>query len=446
MSACFLLALLTLVQQHSHLMHKVLPISGVGLHGSLLKTVLNATFVFISRIDSGSIINRFNQDLMLIDLKLPLDLLNTSTYGFIVIVQIILVTITAVYLVAAIPVLLGILWVLSHFYLRTSKRLRQLDLETKSDLHTKVSESYRGIVTIRAHGWETAMREEFREKLDKSQKPLYLLWMVQTWLQFVLNMIVAGLATMVAGVAVATRQNTSAGAAGIAILNIVTLGESLTQLLHSWTSLETSLGAIARIQAFKKDTPVEKEIEDPAMPPPEWPSSGPLILDQVWVSYHPEQESPTWSLCDISIHIRPGERVAVCGRSGSGKSTLLMALLGLVDISKGKIQIDGIDISRVPPEILRSRYSVISQDAFLQGETIREMLDAGGRFSDEAINNVLSECAVLDKVRQCGGLSSSLQDANLSVGQTQAFILARTILQAGSTVGGVVLLDEATSR
>jgi ABC-type multidrug transport system fused ATPase/permease subunit len=427
-------------------MHKIVPISGIGLHGKLLATVLDATFVFISRIDSGSIINRFNQDLLLVDLTLPLDLLNTTAYIFVVTVQTILVVIAAIYLLAAIPVLAAVLWVLQHIYLRTSKRLRQLDLETKSGLQTKISESYQGIATLRAHGWQSTIRNEFWTKLDESQRPFYMLFMVQTWLQFVLNMIVAGLATTVAGVAVGTLGKISTGAIGIAFLNIVTLGEGLTNLIHSWTSLETSLGAIARIRAFEKDTPLEKEVEDPTELPPSWPSSGALVLDHVWASYHPERATATWSLQDVSVQIHPGERVAICGRSGSGKSTFLMALLGLVETPKGTIQLDGVDISRVPGDTLRKKYFVISQDAFLHGESMREMLDPDRQHSDETIHGVLRDCAIEKKVLECGGLSSSLQDMNLSVGEIQLFALARTILQAGATSGGVILLDEATGR
>jgi ABC-type multidrug transport system fused ATPase/permease subunit len=273
-----------------------------------------------------------------------------------------------------------------------------------------------------------------------------MLFMVQTWLQFVLNMIVAGLATTVAGVAVGTLGKISTGAIGIAFLNIVTLGEGLTNLIHSWTSLETSLGAIARIRAFEKDTPLEKEVEDPTELPPSWPSSGALVLDHVWASYHPERATATWSLQDVSVQIHPGERVAICGRSGSGKSTFLMALLGLVETPKGTIQLDGVDISRVPGDTLRKKYFVISQDAFLHGESMREMLDPDRQRSDETIHGVLRDCAIEKKVLECGGLSSSLQDMNLSVGEIQLFALARTILQAGATSGGVILLDEATGR
>ncbi|KAF7861880.1 hypothetical protein EAF04_007762 [Stromatinia cepivora] len=441
-----LLPLITISLWVAHLMLIIIPTSGVGLHGKLLRSVLNAPFIFISTIDSGSLINRFNQDLMLIDTQLPFQLLNTVSGLFTAIFQAILVSISAIYIIAILPVLAAVLSLIQHFYLRTSKQLRQLDLESKSGLHTKLAEAYEGLVTIRAHGWQKTMRREFYEKLDRSQEPIYLLYMVQTWLQLTVNLVVAGLAVLVVGVAVGLRHKTSAGGIGVAFLNLVSLGESLTQTIQSWTAFETSLGAIARIEAFEQDTPVEPEITSPVDVPIEWPTSGQLRFKNVWTSYNPDSEKPAWSLRGITLQIEAGERVAICGRSGSGKSTLLLSLLALIETTKGAIYLDDIDISSVQRYILRSRLHVISQDASTHGEIVRDALDPAGNLSDETINDALRDCALLDKINALGSLSANFSDINLSVGETQLFVLARTILDVGSSKkGGVVLLDEATS-
>lgn len=423
-----------------------MPISGIGLHGKLLRVLQEATFVFISKTDAGSLINRFNQDLMLVDVRLPLDLLNTISAALICMAQIVLVSVAAVFALIILPVVFAVLFVLQHFYLRTSKQMRQLDLQSTAGLQSKVSESCAGLVTIRAHGWQGTMRNEIQEKLDRSQEPWYLLWMIQTWLRLVLNLVVAGLSVTVVGVAVATRHSTTASAIGVAFLNMVSLGEMLTNLITSWTSLETSLGAIARIRSFEENTPTEGQVISPIDVPSEWPGVGPLIFESVYVSYNSGVEKPTWALQDISLQINAGERVAVCGRSGSGKSSFLLALLALIDTPRGIITLDRVDTSRVRQQVLRSRFNVISQDTFIQGEGTRHALDPDSKLSDAAITEVLAECAILDKINASGGLSGNLSDAHLSVGETQLFSLARTILQAGSRKGGVVLFDEATSR
>ncbi|KAI4863021.1 putative ATP-binding cassette transporter [Hypoxylon rubiginosum] len=429
-----------------HLMLYIVPTSGVGLHKTLLNSVLNATFAFIGGVDSGSLINRFNQDLMLVDMKLPLDLLNTAAELFTCIIMVVLVAVAAVYVLAVLPAVAVTLFGIQHFYLRTSKQLRQLELQSKSGLHTSFSELYTGLVSIRAHGWQTTMQHEFWEKVDGSQEPQYLLWMVQCWLRLTLNLVVAGLSVLVVGVAIAMRHSTNAGAIGVAFLNMVNLGETMTTLISSWTSLETSLGAIARINAFEKDTSLESDVTTPANISPEWPSFGQIKFDHVWASYHSDQEKPIWSLQDVSLQINAGEKIAVCGRSGSGKSTLLLSLLALIDTPRGTISLDGVDISHVRKSHLRSRFSVISQDTFVSSDIVREALDPESELPDGTIMDVLGECAILNKITAAGGLSAKLSDINMSVGESQLFGLARTILHSGSRQGGgVVLLDEATS-
>lgn len=423
-----------------------MPKSGVGLHSKLLRTVLNAKFVALSQIDSGTIINRFNQDLMLIDFKLPVDLLNTVSALLSCIFQLVLVSVSAVYVLTVLPVLAIVLVLIQHFYLRTSKQLRILELEANSGLHTKMSEFCSGIVTIRAHGWQSIMQREFDERLDRSQEPLYLLYMAQTWLQLTLNLVVAGLAVTVVGVAFGLGHKTNVSGIGLAFLNVVSLGETLTQLMSAWTSMETSLGAISRIESFERETPSEPEIHSPLDVSKEWPNAGHLKFDDVWASYSPKAEKPTWSLRSISLDIKPGEKVAVCGRSGSGKSTLLLSLLALVDTSKGRIHLDDVDISQVQRSILRSRLHVVPQDAFIQGGIVREALDPELKTCEEALNELLNDCSLLNKINTSGGLSAKVEELNLSSGEVQLFILARTILEMSSEKGGIVVLDEATSR
>ncbi|KAI0506235.1 putative ATP-binding cassette transporter [Xylaria bambusicola] len=428
-----------------HLILTIIPKSGTELHNRLLKAVINTTFVFVSGIDTGDLINRFNQDLQFIDVRLPTDLINAVSSLLDIIAQTILIAVAAVYVLAAVPVVFAALFLIQHVYLRTSKQLRQLDLQSNAGLQAKASETYAGLSTIRAHGWQSMMLTELRGRLDRTQEPNYLLLVVQSWLRLVLALLVAGLSVVVVGVAVATRR-AGGGAIGVAFLNLVTLGSVLTNFISSWTSLETSLGAIARIEAFEHDTPTEPRVSSPVEVSPNWPERGDLKIENLHASYTTDDSTdPAWGLRDISLHIKAGERVAVCGRTGSGKSTLLLSLLALIDCPKGRVLLDDIDISRVPRSLLRSRFHVVSQDTFSQGESVRDALDPEGSFSDESIEEVLRECAIIDNIIAAGGLKGNLSGANFSAGEEQLFVLARTILRAGGRPGGVILLDEATS-
>jgi ABC-type multidrug transport system fused ATPase/permease subunit len=250
----------------------------------------------------------------------------------------------------------------------------------------------------------------------------------------------------VVGVALGIKDKTSLGAIGVAFLNLTTLGQTMTSLLTSWTSLEVSLGAIARIEAFKNHTPQETNIPSPIDVPLSWPKCGEIEFEDAGSSYMSVAEQPIWNIDGINMTIHPGEKVAICGRSGSGKSTLMLTLLSLMESYKGMITIDGIDISRVNPSVLRSRFHVISQDTYIHGDTVRDALDPEGDSNDNKIWSTLDDCALKQKIEISGGLETPLMDVSLSAGEMQLFALARTILNAEQRPSGIVLFDEATSR
>lgn len=76
---------------------------------------------------------------------------------------------------------------------------------------------------------------------------------------------------------------------------------------------------------------------------------------------------------------RCGERVGICGRSGSGKSSLALALVRVVECVRGRILVDGQDVTAFPLAVLRSGVTVISQDAHLFSGNIREAIDPVGQ-------------------------------------------------------------------
>ncbi|KAF7186796.1 ABC multidrug transporter B [Pseudocercospora fuligena] len=436
------LPLVVLAVWLSLLMLKMVPRSGLGFHAQLLRTVLGATLSYVNGSDIGDLMNRFNQDIGLIDSRLPLSLLNTVSGLFLCIAQLIIVAIPAVYILAALPVLLAVLSILQIVYLRTSKQVRQLDLQSKAALHAKIAELHEGLETIRAHKLQQAKHISFLDKLEHSQQPFYIMYVIQVWLQLVLNFIVAGLCTAVIGLSVGMRNSTSASGIGLSMLSLVTLGQSLEDLMEPWTQMETSLAAISRIKCFEADTPQEHRGADVVDVPSDWPRNGSLHLQRLWVTYSPDSEKPEWALQNVAFRVAAGEKVAICGRTGSGKSTLLLSILALLEPSQGAILLDDIDIARIPQAILRTRIVTVPQEPYLHEESVRTIINAE---SDEVLREVLRECGLLDKIEAGGGVDASLPALSLSVGQTQLLVLARTMVRAGKAEGGLILLDESTS-
>lgn len=463
---CIPLVLLTLWLRH--VFYTIVPAVGISIHDDLLKTILHAPFSYISAVDTGSLLNRFNQDLMLIDSLLPFDLFNTVSELYVAVIQVVLIAVASAQALVTLPAIAGVLYMVQSFYLRTSKQLRILELEAKAILHSLVADVAAGAgpSTLRAHGWQPHLRRSFMQNLDVSQEPIYLLFCVQRWLQLVLNLVVMGLVVLVAGIAVALRGKVSIGAVGVAFLNATTLGETLTQLVLAYTSLETSLGAIARTAIFSAATPSEDNSEDNGdraggEPSSWWPTDGSVRLHNLWARYQSQQPASSsssssssppdaaWSLRGVSVDIAAGQKVSVCGRTGSGKSTLLLALLRMVELPRGSVSIGGRDHAQLPLGALRRGLLVVSQDTLDESMTamLREQMDPEARFTDEQVRGVAAECGLETLIEESGGLHArgGAGGRQLSHGEAQFVALAKVLLYGSAREGGILLLDEATS-
>jgi len=339
------------------------------------------------------------------------------------------------WLALAIPVLFAVLFVLQKFYLRTSRQLRLLDLEAKSPLYSDFIASFAGLTALRAYGWTRDAEEENLKRLNESQRPYYLLYCVQRWLTLNLNLIVAGLATLLIGMSVALRDRVSPGLLGVALTSVMGIGMTLTMLITSWTQLETSLGAITRINHFQHDTP--REEDGPDMPAEKWPARGAVEVKNLFAKY-----GERTVLTDINLSVAAGQKIAVCGRSGSGKSTLMMLLLRLYPPAEGTIVIDGVDTATLNLNALRESLVALPQDPMFLAGSVRYNLDPLGKCSDAEILAALDKTSIRTVIDEKGGLDGDLDTDWLSAGQRQLFCLARAFLRKSK----VLLLDEATSR
>ncbi|KAF8777814.1 ATP-binding cassette sub-family C member 9 like protein [Argiope bruennichi] len=124
--------------------------------------------------------------------------------------------------------------------------------------------------------------------------------------------------------------------------------------------------------------------------------------------------------------------IGICGRTGSGKSSLIMALFRMVNIMSGKIEIDGINILNIPLEILRSRLSIIPQEAVIFSGTVRENLDPAKEHTDEEIWKALEAAQLKHVITSLpGGLEALVSDegSNMSAGQHQQYIKVDVAVQ-----------------
>jgi ATP-binding cassette, subfamily C (CFTR/MRP), member 1 len=141
----------------------------------------------------------------------------------------------------------------------------------------------KGIATIRAFGWGKEVVALNDKLLDKSQRPAYLLAMIQRWLQFILQLVVAVLATVV--VVLVTQLRSNSAFAGASLVTLMTFGNSLSFLIRVYTVVETSMGAVSRLKTFSEFVKPENLPGENVVPPLEWPMRGSIEIRGVSASY-----------------------------------------------------------------------------------------------------------------------------------------------------------------
>ncbi|KAK0666398.1 putative multidrug resistance-associated protein [Cercophora samala] len=458
-------ALLSLFVSALVVFTSMITISGARLHLETLRTVINAPLKFFTTTDTGIVTNLFSQDMTLVDGQLPMALVNLILYIFNCIGMAAVVATASPYLAVAYPFLALVLYGIQKFYLRTSRQIRLLDLEAKSPLYSHFIDTIKGLATYRAFGWVPESIKKNDILLDTSQRPAYLLAMIQRWLAFTLQIVVAVLAVAVITLSTQMRSNTAF--TGASLVTLMIFGEAFSYIIRFYTMLETSIGAVSRLKAFGETVQSENKEGEDLVPPEEWPATGEIKIEGVSASYssddhghiRPGEEGRNLALRDLNLHIDPGQKVAICGRSGSGKSSLLLLLLRLLDPTSSptvNMEIDSLPLSRIHRSTLRQRIIAVPQDAvFLpEGTSFQANLDPFGLASEEECRSVLEVVALWQSfVAERGGLEAPMSSDTLSQGQKQLFSLARAILRrrirargkGREKEGGVLLLDEVSS-
>ncbi|ROW01307.1 hypothetical protein VMCG_05930 [Cytospora schulzeri] len=451
------------------LMTWMIGLSGSVLHKAALHTVINAPLRFFTTTDTGVVTNYFSQDMTLIDGELPNALLNLALGAAMCLGMAAVIATSSPYLATCYPLLVLVLWMIQRFYLRTSRQLRLLDLEAKSPLYTHFLDTMKGLATFRAFGWIQDGIVKNSNLLDNSQRPAYLLAMIQRWLAFTLDSAVAVLATVV--VVLSTQVHSNTGFTGASLITFMTFGSSITNLVQTYTQLEISLGAINRLKTFSEKVKPEQQPGEDVIPDESWPYKGKIEIRGVSASYSDTSSSDSeasesdipsspstprnLALRDLNITIHGGEKIAICGRSGSGKSSTLLMLLRLLDpipSTVENIDIDGVPLYRIDRAVLRQRIIAVPQDAvFLpDGSSFKLNLDPVSVSSDMECKSVLETVGLWPFVTERGGLAAGMSPDTLSQGQKQLFSLARAILRrrirsrevANGQDRGILLLDE----
>ena len=206
--------------------------------------------------------------------------------------------------------------------------------------------------------------------------------------------------------------------------------------------VEQFMQGMAGFKRFVELMRVEPEIQDAPDAAAVGDVKGDILVDDVTFRYEPEGEPV---LDHVTLHIKPGETVAVVGPSGGGKSTLCQLIPRFYDVTEGRVLVDGKDVRTLTQHSLRANIGIVQQDVFLFAGTIYDNIRYGRPDATEAEIVAAAKKAEIydDIVEMPDGFQTYVGERGvmLSGGQKQRVSIARIFLKNPS----ILILDDTTS-
>jgi ATP-binding cassette subfamily B protein len=233
-----------------------------------------------------------------------------------------------------------------------------------------------------------------------------------------------------------------AGVLGQFVLYAVIAAGSVGGLTEVWSEISRANGAMERIAELLAAQP---DIASPAAPAAlPSPLRGDIRFEHVEFRYPSRPEAP--ALHDFTLHVTPGETVALVGPSGAGKSTIFHLLLRFYDPQHGSVAIDGVNLRALALPELRGAIALVPQDTVIFGASAADNIRFGRTDASDAAVIAAAQAAEAHEFisAQSDGYGTYLGErgVRLSGGQQQRIAIARAVLKNSP----ILLLDEATSN
>lgn len=329
-------------------------------------------------------------------------------------------------------------------------KVAQDQADARSAMTGRVVDSYTNIATVKLFSHSTREEQWMRDGMDGFLQTVYRQMRLSSIQDITLNLINVLLVASVTGVGLWlwSAGHVAVGAVAVAVPLALRLNNMAHWIMWEFASLFENIGTVRDGIASLS---LPRQVVDAPGAAPLQRGSGAVRFDRVTFRYGGvEGAKPLAVLDDLTLHIKPGERVGLVGRSGAGKSTLINLLLRFHDIEHGQITIDGQDISRITQDSLRAAIGVVTQDSSLLHRSVRDNIaygrpDASDRQIAEALEMAEAHGFVPGLSDSYGrrGLDAHVGErgVKLSGGQRQRIAIARVALKDAP----ILVLDEATS-
>ncbi|GAA5096490.1 ABC transporter ATP-binding protein [Nocardia iowensis] len=307
-------------------------------------------------------------------------------------------------------------------------------------VNAQVEEAYTGHEIVTAFGRNREVGQEFDKRNEQlyqsSFKAQFISGLIMPAIMFLGNVNFV-LVALVGGLRVATGQ-LSLGEVQAFIQYSRQFSQPLTQIGAMANLLQSGVASAERIFEILD---AEEQRPDPIMADTRPVDRGKVEFEGISFRYEPEQPV----IERLSLIAEPGHVVAIVGPTGAGKTTLVNLLMRFYELDSGTITIDGVDITRITRDHLRSRIGMVLQDTWLFKGTIRENIAYGNPNASEEDVLAAAKAAYVDRFVHAlpEGYDTVIDEegSGVSAGEKQLITIARAFLAKPS----ILILDEATS-
>ena len=415
-----------------------------NLHNDAFFRILFAPTSFFDSTPLGRIINRFSKDQDTVDNSLMDSFRMFLNTLFSTIATFLLIIVATPLFIAPLIPCLAVYYLILSVYRANSRELKRIDSISRSPLFSLLGETLAGLPTIRAYGEIDRFVKETNSRIENSIAPSYYQFSAIRWLSLRFELLGSLLLFFAAifGVIARNSSNFSGAILGLSLSYALQVTMALNWCARQFTDTEIGMNAVERLHYYGHEISIEAPSEIPETAPSlSWPEKGTVSFKEVDMKYLP---GLPLVLRKISLYIVDKEKLGIVGRTGSGKSSIIQAVFRFIEICRGTIEIDGVDISKIGLSNLRSKIAIIPQDPILFSGSIRKNLDPFALYNDDQLWDSLERSQLKPKISQLGGLECAIQEggSNLSVGERQLVCLARALLRKTR----ILFLDEATAN
>jgi ABC-type multidrug transport system fused ATPase/permease subunit len=406
------------------------------LREEFLASVLSLPLVDVERTSTGDLLSRTTNDIdalaRTVRFAVP-EWLVAIVQAIITIVAMLLVSpLASVASLVSIP----LLYFSTRRYLRFARPGYVRERISYATLSGTVAETTEGARTVDAHRLGTRQRTRIHDNVRENfYAEMYTLLMRLTWFPTVETAFSLAVATTLAWSGwLALHHSISVGAATTVTLYVVQINDPLDRIISWLDELQigqTSMARLFGVATVRDDRPLDG---------PE-PRDESITVEHVSYAYREGRDV----LRDVSLRIRPGERLAIVGPSGAGKSTLGRLIAGIDAPRIGSVRVGDVELAQMPLAALRRHVALVTQEHHIFIGTVRDNLAlADPLASDDDLLRALDAVDALEWVQALPRqLNTELGTTGhpLTPAQAQQLALARLVLADPHTL----VLDEATA-